>query len=187
LLVQIENALGPEDCRELMTLYDRCAGHAAGSDVTGHPVVYANDVPEPELALVRRVADQGRRLAAAALAPGEPIFTETAILAAIGVGGSHPRHADNRRQDDDGRWVPNHTPHRALSALYYLNDGFEGGELVFETVGAIVKPRAGLFVAFPSDERFVHEVPPVTSGRRYSVALWFTRQPEHALAGFRAG
>jgi hypothetical protein len=184
LLVQIENALGRRDCRSLMALYDRCAAHATGMDATGHPVVYANDVPEPELALLRRVAERGRRRAAAALAPGEPIFTETAILAAIGVGGRHRRHADNRRLDDDGRWVPNHTPHRDFSALYYLNDGFEGGELVFETQGAEVKPHAGLFVAFPSDERFVHEVPPVTAGRRYSLALWFTRQPAFALAGF---
>jgi hypothetical protein len=123
LLVQVENTLASEDCRELMALYDRCAGHATGMDGTGHPVVYPHDVPVPELALVRRVAEQGRRLAAAALAPGEPIYTETAILAAIGVGGRHPRHADNRRLDDDGRWVPNHTPHRDVSALYYLNDG----------------------------------------------------------------
>ena len=48
----------------------------------------------------------------------------------------------------------------------------------------VVAPRAGLFVAFPSDERFVHEVLPVTAGRRYSLALWFTRQPAFALAGF---
>lgn len=184
MLVQVENALGSEDCRELVALYDRCAGHATGTDGTGHPVVYPNDVPEPELALVRRVAEQGRLLAAAALAPGETVYTETAILAAIGIGGCHPRHADNTRQDEDGRWVPNHTPNRDLSALYYLNDGFEGGELVFETAAAIVKPRAGLFLAFPSDERFVHEVLPVTAGRRYSMALWFTRQPAFALAGF---
>jgi hypothetical protein len=187
LLVQIENALGRRDCQGLMALYDRCANHATGEDATGHPVVYPNDVPEPEFALLRRVAERGRRCAARALAPDEPIYTETAILAAIGVGGRHPRHADNRRQDDDGRWVPNHTPQRDFSALYYLNESFEGGELVFETQGLAVVPRAGLFVAFPSDERFVHEVLPVTAGRRYSLALWFTRQPDFALAGFHAG
>jgi hypothetical protein len=164
LLAYIENALGRRDCQRLMALYDRCADHATGEDATGHPVVYPDDVPEPELALLRRVAERGRRRAAAALAPGESIYTETAILAAIGVGGRHPRHADNRRLDDDGRWVPNHTPHRDISALYYLNEGFEGGELVFETQGLVVEPRAGLFVAFPSDERFVHEVAPVTAG-----------------------
>jgi predicted 2-oxoglutarate/Fe(II)-dependent dioxygenase YbiX len=58
---------------------------------------------------------------------------------------------------------------------------------VFDALGVVVvKPRAGLFVAFPSDERFVHEVLPVTMGRRYSLALWFTRQATFALAGFHA-
>jgi hypothetical protein len=187
MLVQVEHALEQGDCQSLMALYDRCAAHATGLDATGHPVVYPNDIPEPELGLLRRVVERGRRRAAAALAPGEAIYTETAILAAIGVGGRHPRHADNRRLDEDGRWVPNHTPHRDLSALFYLNDAFEGGELVFETQSAEVRPRAGLFVAFPSDERFVHEVLPVTAGRRYSLALWFTRQPAFALAGFHPG
>lgn len=184
VLVEIEHALGHDDCQSLMALYDRCAGHAMAEDATGHLVVYPSDVAEPELSLLRGVAERGRQRAAAALSPGEPLFAETVILAAIGVGGRHPRHADNRRQGEDGRWVPNHTPNRDFSALFYLNDGFEGGELAFETAGTIVKPRAGLFVAFPSDERFVHEVLPVTAGRRYSMALWFTRQSAFALAGF---
>ncbi len=165
-----------------MALYDRCAGRASGADTTGHPVVYPDDVAEADRDPLRRVAERGRRRTAAALAPGEAIYTETVILAAIGIGGCHPRHADNRQQESDGSWIANHTPQRDLSALYYLNDGFEGGELVFETQGVVVKPRAGLFVAFPSDERFVHEVLPVRAGRRYSMALWFDA-PAGAVAG----
>lgn len=186
MLIQIENALEPADCQRLIAIYDRCAGHASGSDATGHPVVYPEDSPASDLILLRSVAEQGRRRVAAELPSPEPIFTETAILAAIGVGGCHARHADNRRRDEDGRWVPNHTPNRDFSALFYLNDGFEGGELLFETQGITVKPRTGLFVAFPSDERFIHEVTPVVAGRRYSLALWFTRQPAFALAGFHS-
>jgi len=31
-----------------------------------------------------------------------------------------------------GDWVPNHTPQRDASAIYYLNETFDGGEIVFD-------------------------------------------------------
>jgi hypothetical protein len=34
-----------------------------------------------------------------------------------------------------------------------------------------------LLVAFPSDERFEHEVWPIASGQRHSILLWFTHDP----------
>jgi prolyl 4-hydroxylase len=185
MIIQVDNALTAASCQRLMALYDRYAEHASGEDYTFHRVVHCSqDVPAAELGPVKRLVERARRRAVAALAPGETIYTETVVLAAIGPGGRHPQHSDNSEQDDAGDWVPNHTPQRALSALCYLNDGFEGGELVFETQGVVVKPRRGLFVAFPSDERFMHEVLPVRAGRRYSLALWFTRQPAFALPGF---
>jgi hypothetical protein len=37
------------------------------------------------------------------------LYPETVILAAIGAGGRHRRHADNCRQNEHGEWVDNHT------------------------------------------------------------------------------
>src|SRR5205807_3842016 len=87
-------------------------------------------------------------------------------------------------QNEQGDWVANHTPHRDVSAIYYLNDEFDGGEIVFDTQQLMVKPRRGLLLAFPSDAAHVHEVLPVRSGVRYTMPIWFTRQQRCALANF---
>jgi predicted 2-oxoglutarate/Fe(II)-dependent dioxygenase YbiX len=99
-------------------------------------------------------------------------------------GDGHTRHADNRRYDEVNRkWVPNHTPQRIITSGIYLNHcgiDFTGGELVFSVLNKKVPPQPGLLVAYPSDERFEHEVPPVQSGARYSILLWFTDDPKFA-------
>jgi len=45
----------------------------------------------------------------------------------------------------------NRTPQRDVSAICYLNDEFDGGEICFEQAQLTVKPRRGLLLAFPSD------------------------------------
>jgi hypothetical protein len=111
-----------------------------------------------------------------------PLYPETVILAAMGAGGHHSRHADNCRQNEQGDWVANHTPHRDVSAIYYLNEEFDGGEIVFERQQLTVKPRRGLLLAFPSDAEHVHEVFPVRGGVRYTMPIWLTKQACFALA-----
>jgi len=69
-----------------------------------------------------------------------------------------------------------------VSAIYYLNDAFEGGEIVFDRAHLVVKPRRGLLLAFPSDADHVHEILPVRSGARYTMAIWFTKQQRLALS-----
>ena len=114
----------------------------------------------------------------------DPLYPETVILAALGAGGHHSRHADNCRQNEQGDWVANHTPQRDVTAIYYLNDEFDGGEIVFERVPLVVKPRRGLLLAFPSDAVHLHEVLAVRSGVRYTMPIWFTKQQRYALADF---
>jgi predicted 2-oxoglutarate/Fe(II)-dependent dioxygenase YbiX len=69
-----------------------------------------------------------------------------------------------------------------VSAIYYLNEAFEGGEIVFELQQLVVEPRRGLLLAFPSDADHVHEILPVRSGVRYTMAIWFTKQQRFALS-----
>ena len=82
-----------------------------------------------------------------------------------------PCHADNCRLEN-GVWVPNHTPNRKVTAILYL-DTCSGGDLYFWQFREVVQPTAGLMVRFPSDELHVHEVFPVTSGVRRTLAMWF--------------
>jgi hypothetical protein len=187
MIFQIENAVNAKDCRCLMEMYDRYAQLSTEKDYTGHPVVswsdFRNGAGARELfqLLIRKCL----REIAGALEVAANLFPETVVLATMGPGGYHPRHADNCRQDESGNWEPNHTPCRTVSAIYYLNNDFDGGELVFEQHELTIKPHGGLLVFFPSDKHHVHEVRPVRSGHRYTAAIWFTNQQSCRLADFQ--
>jgi hypothetical protein len=184
MIIQVENAVGSEDLQRLMMMYDRHAHMTEVRDQTGFPVVYwPHFRDEPYAArLVPRLAEDCLRHIDQQLRPAEQLYPETVILAAMGVRGHHDRHADNCQQNEEGDWVPNHTPHRDVTAICYLNDEFEGGEIFFERAQLTIKPRRGLLLAFPSDSHHVHEVFPVRSGTRYTMAIWFTKQQHFALS-----
>jgi predicted 2-oxoglutarate/Fe(II)-dependent dioxygenase YbiX len=186
MIIQVENAVSDDDCRQLTETYDRQAHLTNARDETGHPVVYWDELRAAPCAveIIPRLVRECLRNIASRLQPADPLYPETVILTAMGPGGHHSRHADNCRQNEQGDWVANHTPHRDVSAIYYLNDIFEGGEIVFERVPLVVKPRRGLLLAFPSHAAHLHEVLPVRSGVRYTMPIWFTKQQRYALADF---
>jgi predicted 2-oxoglutarate/Fe(II)-dependent dioxygenase YbiX len=92
-------------------------------------------------------------------------------------------HGDHRWVDGDcaqGTWVPmSERWFRDISAVLYLNDDFEGGSLRFEQYDYELQPRRGMVTVFPSNRTFLHHVTPVTSGVRYAMPLWLTRDWEH--------
>uniref|UniRef100_A0A4W4FMJ6 procollagen-proline 3-dioxygenase n=1 Tax=Electrophorus electricus TaxID=8005 RepID=A0A4W4FMJ6_ELEEL len=100
---------------------------------------------------------------------------------------SHPVHVDNCILEPETRQCWRELPaftHRDLSAVLYLNDGFEGGEIFFtdrdaKTVTARVKPTCGRLVGFTSGPINPHGVTAVTVGRRCALALWFTTEKHH--------
>jgi len=184
MIIQVENAVSAEDCRRLIATYDRYVHLTNVRDYTGHPVLYWDhfrDVPGAA-EIVARLIEECLRCLGTRLALKDRLYPETVILAAMGVGGHHGRHADNCRQNEQGDWVANHTPQRDLSAICYLNDEFDGGEICFEQAQLTVKPRRGLLLAFPSGADHVHEVLPVRSGVRYTMPIWFTKQQRCALS-----
>ncbi|MCI4374726.1 hypothetical protein PGIGA_G00009060 [Pangasianodon gigas] len=100
---------------------------------------------------------------------------------------SHPVHVDNCILEPETRQCWREAPaftHRDLSAILYLNDDFEGGELFFtdrdaKTITARVKPSCGRLVGFTSGPVNPHGVTAVTAGRRCALALWFTTEKHH--------
>jgi hypothetical protein len=60
------------------------------------------------------------------------------------------------------------------SSILYLNDDYEGGELYFEELDLLIKPKTNQLVFFPSGSEFRHEVRPVVSGDRYTLASFYT-------------
>jgi predicted 2-oxoglutarate/Fe(II)-dependent dioxygenase YbiX len=61
-----------------------------------------------------------------------------------------------------------------LSAVMYLNDDYDGGELGFPNHNITIKPSAGSVIVFPSVEPYVHDPKNVTRGEKYiSPSFWF--------------
>jgi predicted 2-oxoglutarate/Fe(II)-dependent dioxygenase YbiX len=183
MIIQVEHAVSNDDCLQLMAIYGRQAHLTNARDHTGQPVVYWEQFREVADAaeIVPRLVEQCLRTLRDLLQLEGPLYPETVILAALGPGGYHSRHADNVRQNEQGEWVANHTPQRDLTAIYYLNDEFDGGEIVFERQELTIEPRRGLLLGFPSGAAHLHEVLPVRSGVRYTLPVWFTSQRSLAL------
>jgi predicted 2-oxoglutarate/Fe(II)-dependent dioxygenase YbiX len=66
-----------------------------------------------------------------------------------------------------------HGPYYActVSAVVYLNDDYEGGEIEFTRQGLVVKPQAGDIIMFPSNYVYEHASLEVFSGIKYSVVI----------------
>lgn len=70
-------------------------------------------------------------------------------------------------------------PDRALTILHYLNDDYDGGEIVFANIRGEdgqpfkYKPVAGDIICFPPHEMYTHEVLPVSNGTRYAISRWY--------------
>ncbi|MEA2111627.1 MAG: 2OG-Fe(II) oxygenase [Campylobacterota bacterium] len=72
-------------------------------------------------------------------------------------------------------------PQRKFTTVFFVSsheEDFKGGELIFNYLydensqQIILKPKAGTMVVFPSNPYFSHEVKPVHSGYRLTVAQW---------------
>lgn len=61
---------------------------------------------------------------------------------------------------------------RVISAICYLNDDYEGGELEFTNFDIKIKPQAGMLILFPSNYAYQHIAHPVTDGSKYALVTW---------------
>lgn len=91
-----------------------------------------------------------------------------------GPGGHYVPHVDAESplRDEDDREFWEKSLDRDLSVVYFLTDGFAGGELVFPDLSLSLRPPPGSLVCFPSDHHFLHGVQPVTAGERQTLVTW---------------
>ena len=78
-----------------------------------------------------------------------------------GKGGHYVPHSDGGRDD---------LAERYFTVVCYLNDDFEGGHTSFPSLGAIIRPKTGQAVIFPS--RYLHCAEPVTRGEKLVLISW---------------
>jgi 2-oxoglutarate-Fe(II)-dependent oxygenase superfamily protein len=178
----LEDILSFKECTFLIDLYDRYSERSLQRDSSGRLLLHYYTLRDADSESASRVYDvilRCKEKIEAGLRTPE-LFVDSVFLACLWPGDSHIPHADNERQED-GRWLPNHTPQRDYTGLVYLNDSFTGGELVFPDRNIVIVPKPGLFVGFPSNHKFVHAVPNVLSGKRYSLPVWFTLSSANAM------
>jgi hypothetical protein len=73
-----------------------------------------------------------------------------------------------------------------VSSVAYLNDDYEGGELVFDILKLKIKPKVGDIILFPSTYIYAHSSIPVISGTKYAVVTMFDYN-ERTHKGFQYG
>ncbi len=66
---------------------------------------------------------------------------------------------------------------RSISAIAYLNDDYEGGEIEFSNFKVKIKPESGMLILFPSNYAYTHIAHPVTSGTKYAIVTWIHDRP----------
>ena len=177
-----ENTLRLKECILLIALYDRYSELTSRRDYNCRPLLdyyTLRDVDSKSASWVYGITLRLKEKMETHLSTSE-LFVESFFVACMSSGDSHIPHADNERREH-GRWVPNHTPQRDYTGLAYLNDDFTGGELVFPELDLVITPKPGLLVGFPSNHKFVHAVPKVVSGKRYSLPVWFTVNSTKAM------
>ncbi len=177
-----ENILSLKESTFLIALYDRYSELTSQRDYNCRPLLdyyTLRDVDRESASWVYGVSLRCKEKIEVDLRTPE-LFVESLFVACLLSGDSHIAHADNARRER-GRWVPNHTPQRDYTGLVYLNDNFTGGELVFPDRDVVMIPKPGLLVGFPSNHKFVHAVPKVLSGKRYSLPVWFTVNAAKAM------
>ena len=181
-ILVLEDILCLQGCRFLIALYDRYSELACSRDYNCRPLLdyyTLRDVDSKSASWVYGITRQCKEKIEVHLSTRE-LFVESFFVACISSGDFHIPHADNERREE-GQWVPNHTPQRDYTGLVYLNDDFTGGELAFPNLGIVIAPMPGLLVGFPSNHEFVHAVPKVLSGKRYSLPVWFTVNPTKSM------
>ena len=66
-----------------------------------------------------------------------------------------------------------------VSLVFYWNDDFTGGDLVFPNLGIKYTPKAGDMVCLPPNELWSHEVQPVVTGIRYTTPIFYSEHEEN--------
>lgn len=96
----------------------------------------------------------------------EPLFHEGYNLLKYAGGQQYHQHYDGTSKSG-----------RTISAICYLNNDYEGGELEFPNFGVTVKPQAGMLILFPSNYAYGHVAHPIISGTKYALVTWIHDRP----------
>ncbi len=131
-----------------------------------------------EYALVRNQASSAGGAATARTSAGIESWITNRVLATGSTAGTTPGFVNGivaaPTDGTDRSFV--------ISAVLYLNDDFTGGEIVFPNLDFEYKPKAQSLVVFQGyGIEYLHEVKTLTSGKRYTIPLVFTKDKQYEV------
>ena len=103
----------------------------------------------------------------------EQHIVKSYFFSCMEAGAFNDIHMDNYYQDDDGEIHQRLQYISNKSGLLYLNDDYEGGELIFPNQKISLKPETGTLVFFEGDYEKPHGVQEVKDGLRYNLVTFY--------------
>ena len=65
------------------------------------------------------------------------------------------------------------------SAVLYLNDEFDGGDIYFSNLNVSYAPQKGDLIIFPANDlNYMHGVSQINEGKRHTLAYWYSENGE---------
>ena len=99
-----------------------------------------------------------------------PLYTDSALLVRMSEGTWVDPHAIRAPPDASDQI----TALRDFASIVYLNDDFDGGEVFFPRLNLVVKPCAGMLLAFTGGWHHEHGVTEVVKGEQLTMPAFHT-------------
>lgn len=175
--VMVPNFLSQADCKKLVDAARALENLNAIKNVKDPywqgRMLYFREIATRLPAAASIMLDANRRTAEAISAKYKliaPIYADLLQIVQWKTGMFMEPHADRANPDHS----PHITPHRDFGCVVYLNDDYDGGELYFTRLDQVIKPQAGMLLAFTGGWHHEHAVLKVTAGLRLTMPSFFS-------------
>ena len=177
--LEIENFLSPRDCNLLIRYYKNNPKQKtiSADDFWSGRTVQLDDIVYNNIRIM--VEDLHYRIVCATCRHynEEYVYPEFSNIVYWGPDNELIPHCDNIHINDPES--EHNTAMRDYSAVLCLNEDYEGGHTIFPEHGKEYPGKTGRLIIFPSGRSHPHGVTEVTSGSRYTFAMWMTKDKEY--------
>jgi len=156
MIVIEKDFIPPQICEEMISLYNRNKRRMYKHDYS-FPL-HIDDLSFQDKDDLKRLAF--RHLAKCSSVYGDDIYLQSYEIVRWPKNSKKDFHYDSGMEDT------------CLASITYLNDGYRGGETLFED-DLSIKPCIGKTIFFDGN-RYHHAVNRVAGGDRYTIAIWYT-------------
>jgi len=169
--------LSPAECALLVETADALAARQAEAGIEDAfwrgRILFFRDIAPERSGAAALMRDAQRRVTERLRTFYEltaPVLADTVQLVRWRQGMSMPPHADRANPDGSAHGMA----FRDFASIVYLNDGYTGGELYFPRLDLLVRPAAGMLLAFTAGWHHEHGVTKVLTGDRLTMPAFYT-------------